>query len=456
MLLAASGCREPEARPQWVLVVDTDAPLTGQIVSEPLLPGPEIPAVAAVDTLLIEILGDDGSVLDERETVAADERDWPVSFGVVLDEERTRIRIRAFRGQNAVPDAQGGSVPPPRLTIDRLVVLEPTDDKRTVAVTMALGCMGRLPSFVAPERTCVDHDRPDELATEGLVETSLDVATAAGTAPWLAEEPCLGAAPPGSVCIPGGFDVLGDERLRGFADILSLDAAPPMPVRISPLFMDRFEVSQGELRALYQAGQLDAPEPSYRDDGNPDQVYCNWLGPDDPSRDEHPVNCVSVVTAEAICAARGGRLPSEAEWEHAARGRGRGEARPWGDADPVCCATQAGFPFCPGMGGTAPIDAHVDPLGCAYGDVSRDGVVGLGGNVKELTMDAAEPYDSDCWHYEGVPRDPVCAIPDLARIARGGDWPNSLTLTHAAFRVRYLPSGSGGLRCVYDDIGGTR
>lgn len=450
------GCGEPEPRPQWVLVIDTDAPLTGQIVSEPLLPGPEFPTVAAIDSLLVEILGEDGRVIDERQTVAADERDWPLSFGVVVEEGRTRIRIRAFQGQSAVPDDEGRSVPAPRQTIDRLVVLEPASDKRTVRLTLALGCMGRPPSFVSPERTCVDQDHPDELATAGLVETSPGVPTVAGTSPWLAEEPCLGVAPPGSVCIPGGFDLLGDQALRGFEDLLAIDAAPPLPVRVSPVYMDRYEVSQGEVRALYQAGLLTAPEPFARDPGNPDQVYCNWLGVDDASRDTHPVNCVGVSTAEAICAARGGRLPTEAEWEHAARGRGRGQARPWGDADPICCATKAAVPFCQGLAGTAPVDAYEAPFDCALADVSRDGVVGLAGNVGELTRDAADRYDGDCWQYVGVPRDPVCDLPDLARIVRGGDWANSLSLTHGAFRVRYLPSGAGGVRCVYDATGARR
>ena len=369
-MLVASGCGDAAVRPQWVLEIDTDAPLTGQLVSEPLLPGPEIPAVAAIDTLVIEILGEDGSVIDQRETVAVDERDWPLSFGIVERQATTRIRIRAFRGQSAVPDSDGRLAPPPRLTIDRLVILGPASDKETLGVTLALGCMGRPPSFVAPERTCVDQDRPDELATEGIVAVSGGAPTKAGTAPWLLEEACVGQAPPGATCVSGGFDVLGDASLRGIEDILVVDAAPPLPVRISPVFMDRYEVSQGEVRALFQAGLIDAAEPFDRNDTDPDHVDCNWLGVDDASRDAYPANCLGVATAEAICAAKGGRLPTEAEWEHAARGRGRGQARPWGDADPICCASQAAFPFCPGIGGTSPVDAHEAPVGCELADVS--------------------------------------------------------------------------------------
>jgi formylglycine-generating enzyme required for sulfatase activity len=244
---------------------------------------------------------------------------------------------------------------------------------------------------------------------------------------------------------------LGDARLTGLEDTFAIDAAPPLPVRVSPFFMDRFEVSVGEVRALFAAGVVTTTPPLTRDAGNPDQEHCNWLGVDDGGRDDHPVNCVVVDTAEAVCAARGGRLPSEAEWEHAARGRGRGDARPWGNADPICCATQAAHIYCSRPPGTAPVDAYAEPASCPLADVSRDGVVGLAGNVGELTADAADDYDGSCWQYEGVPLDPRCEASEPIRAARGGSWNNSLALTHGAFRLRYVPSGNGGFRCVYDD-----
>lgn len=442
---ACAGCGPADPRPQWVVEIDTDALLTGQILADP-----DLPRVVALDTLRIDVLAEDGALVEQRDVVAPDARDWPVSFGVVAVAAGARLRIRAFRGQDAVPDTGGSLLPPPRLTIDRLVVLDPADEKRVARVTLSLSCLGIQPSFVSPERTCVDEERRDAPATEGL--DARGGATAAGTSPWLAAEPCRGAPPPDSVCIPGGLDVLGDRRLEGLEDTFAVDAAPPMAVRLSPLFMDRFEVSVGQVRTLYASGAVTAPPPLAFDPGNPDQAFCNWRGLDDASRDGHPVNCLAVGTARAICSARGGRLPTEAEWEHAARGRGLGHARPWGNDDPLCCATQASHLACSRPAGTALVDAHAAPPDCPFGDLSRDGVVGLAGNVQELTDDAARAYDSDCWQYEGVPLDPRCDLPDPIRVARGGSWNNSLSLTHAAFRVRYVPSGNGGFRCVYDDV----
>jgi formylglycine-generating enzyme required for sulfatase activity len=442
------GCGDPEPRPQWVLELDTDAPLTGQLLGQPMLP-----AVVAIDTLRIDLLADDGSLVETREATAPDARDWPMSFGVVVDDDAARLRIRAFRGQDAVPDGEGQLLPPPRQTIDRLVVLEPADEKRERRVLLSLACLGRPPSFVSPERSCVDEARPDAPANEGLVEVGAP--SAAGTAPWLEVLDCIAEPPAGAVCVPGGIDVIGDAFLSGVADLLTLDAAPPVSVRLSPMFMDRFEVSVAEVRALYADGSLTATEPLLRDPGNPDQEHCNWLAPDDDSRDAHPINCVAVSTADAICAARGGRLPTEAEWEHAARGRGRGIARPWGNDDPLCCATHAGYPLCDHVVGTAEVDAYAAPPACPFGDQSDDGIVGLTGNVSEITRDAAEDYAGPCWQYDGVPLDPSCTSVDGSRAARGGSWNNSLTLTHAAFRLRYVPSAGNGLRCVYDDIGGT-
>jgi formylglycine-generating enzyme required for sulfatase activity len=437
------GC-EPPARPQWLLVVDTDAALTGQLASRP-----DLPPLAAIDTLRIDVIGTDGRVSDSRELVVPDARDWPLSFGVVADG-RARVRLRAFRGGAAVPDAEGGLLPPPRTTIDRLVVLEePPEAKEPVGITLSFACLGALPSFVEPGRSCIDAARSDAPASEGIgppPET-----TAAGGSSLLAELPCEGEGPNSSVCVPGGFDVIGDARLAGLADTLVLDSAPPLPVFLSPRWMDRYEVTVGEVRALM--AQLDAPPPQLHDPNDVDRAYCRWLGADVSDNDAFPVNCVSTVTADAVCALRGGRVPTEAEWEHAARGRGRGDAFPWGKDDPICCTTQAGRANgpCGQNEGPAPVGSHLGPPVCALGDVSRDGVVDLGANLIELTRDAALAYDAPCWQHRGIAFDPGCEVEGMSRVARGGSWNNSLALTHAALRKRFLPSGNSGFRCVYED-----
>ena len=121
----------------------------------------------------------------------------------------------------------------------------------------------------------------------------------------------------------------------------------------------------------------------------------NWHDPHGPSTaasslPNHPVVQVSWHDAQAFAAWCGGRLPSEVEWEHAARG-GLGDVRfPWGEGEPdetayfPCNIWQGGFPATntcvDGWSGTAPVDAF-DPNGY--------GLFNMVGNVWEW---AAEPF----------------------------------------------------------------
>jgi formylglycine-generating enzyme required for sulfatase activity len=61
--------------------------------------------------------------------------------------------------------------------------------------------------------------------------------------------------------------------------------------------------------------------------------YATW---GKEGREDHPINCVNWQQAVDFCAWAGGRLPSEAEWEYAARSEGKDNTYPWGeDGDPV-------------------------------------------------------------------------------------------------------------------------
>jgi formylglycine-generating enzyme required for sulfatase activity len=118
-----------------------------------------------------------------------------------------------------------------------------------------------------------------------------------------------------------------------------------------------------------------------------------------PGKERWPAVQVTWDGARSFCESRGKRLPTEAEWEWAARGKGA-RPYPWGDAPPACEAVVFGR-FDGGPCATLP--RHPEPVSAGAQDVTPEGAVrDLGGNVSEWTAD---------WFGQGVYgscRNPEC------------------------------------------------
>jgi formylglycine-generating enzyme required for sulfatase activity len=136
-------------------------------------------------------------------------------------------------------------------------------------------------------------------------------------------------------------------------------------VVIPTLLIETTEVTVAAYEACVQAGVCAPPGTL---DG------CNTEFDD---RDAHPVNCVSFADAQAFCAWRARRLPSEWEWEWAARGRDDARIFPWGDDAP-------GNRACWENAEPQPSSTCVAGSRSPAGD-SRDGLADLSGNVWEWT-----------------------------------------------------------------------
>lgn len=474
VLVMAPGCsRTAPARPQLVISVDTDA-----VVHDQLLGRPELSADAAIDTLRVDAIpaAGNGVPYDLRTFLAPSAEDWPISFGVPAEVVAQRgpvlLRIRAFRGALATPGELGGvpTLDPPRTaTIDRLVEIDaPSEGVVRVRVVLREDCMAVPSTFGDAPTTCVDRERPKGTAREGvepIEHADAAVSTLVGTWPGAVEIPCTGTPPAGAVCIPGGFSLLGAAQFEGFADGLNgQDSMPLHSVSLRPFFMDRTEVTVGVLQAAFGAG-LTTDEPVKSGDPRlEDSAFCTWPGRRSAGNETLPANCITHATAEATCALRGGLLPSEAQWEHAARGRGQARLYPWGAEPASCCLTSVGRSFdaarpaeCPGSG-AEPVGSHAGSATCAgRGDVSRDGVLDLGGSVGEALRDWFQPFDAPCWtRAAGVLVDPVC-IQDSATTAfssRGGSWASGSATTASPFRYSFAAQRpSSGFRCVYPDAG---
>ncbi len=451
---ALACIQQAEVRGQVILTIDTDLPVEGGSL-----------AVATVDTLRVDVYAPGATEPREtRELAMAQRATWPLSLGVV-GPARIRLRLFAARWSSVAETPALGRerIPRPEVTVDRLVDFAAGNrEVRRQRVLLTGDCMGRAADLVAG-RTCESGQRLDQASSAELPADD-GSSTRAGTWAALAPLPCTGDDDPQRPCIAGGFDVLGDVTLVSMPSELE-QPLPLRPVVVSPFRMDRAEYTVGRYRALIRSGYvLRGPAPRRPDVTAALLAYCTFRGNNDATADDLPLNCVTYPTAQELCAAEHGRLATEAEWEHAASGRGEGRLFPWGSAAPSCCTTslsrnpvEGKARECP-SGLPEPVGSH-DGRACAAeggagdarGDVSRDGVLDLGGSLFEYTADTFGSVRACA--VPGVQRDPVCTLGTTATL-KSADWTAGLSRARVALRTAATGTASStqGFRCVIPDV----
>lgn len=186
-----------------------------------------------------------------------------------------------------------------------------------------------------------------------------------------------GAAEGDVVRLAGGTFIMGSDH--GLAD-----ERPSHGVTLKPFWLDRRPVTNAEFAVFLQRiGDTKNDRGQHLfdwDDGDArlHKVSGQWRA--DAGFEDHPVNESSWYGARDFCAAQGKRLPSEAEWEFAARG-GEGRSYPWGDAPPDPSRARYGV----GYGQTVPVGSL--PAGA-----TPDGLLDMTGNVHHWTASIAAPY----------------------------------------------------------------
>ena len=198
------------------------------------------------------------------------------------------------------------------------------------------------------------------------------------------------------------------------------DEKPQRTVYLDAFWIDRTEVTNAQYGQCVESGAC--WEPRYWDD---DSLHA----PDEP------VLWVSWHDAQSYAEWVGGRLPTEAEWEKAARGTD-GRLYPWGDSPPAC--SQANFAGC--AGSSLPVGSH--PAGA-----SPYGALEMAGNAQEWVADW---YDAD---YDSPPvvRNPQGPESGTFRVLRGGSFLHDQSVSRCAHRVGGYPisrNGMAGFRVV--------
>jgi len=256
------------------------------------------------------------------------------------------------------------------------------------------------------------------------------VAQPATPAAAAASPPPSGGAVGQMVRIPAGTFNMGSND--GDAD-----EKPVHSVRVASFEMDLTEVTVDAYGACVRAGRCTQP--------GTDQ-YCNW---GQSGKGNHPINCVDWNQAKAYCDYAGKRLPTEEEWEYAARGTD-GRTYPWGNGAPgprllnacgsecVAWARERGQSWAAmyqaddGWATTAPVGSYPS------GD-SPFGLHDMAGNVWEWT---ASGYSADYSKNRTT----------NTFVARGGGWDDdALSTVRAAFRNRNAPADRSrdlGIRCA--------
>lgn len=199
------------------------------------------------------------------------------------------------------------------------------------------------------------------------------------------------------VAVPAGEFIRGSDKVDaehqgnefGSTKPWYLDEHPQQKMSLPLFYIDRYEVTNGQYKAFIDATRTRPPGYFY-------------IRSVPPGRENHPVTDISWYEADHYCTWAGKRLPTEAEWEKAARGTD-GREFPWGNTydNKKLNAGDSGY-------------GDIMPVGSFKAGASPYGAMDMSGNVWEWTADWYQPYPGSTYTSPN--------FGEKQKVFRGGGW----------------------------------
>ena len=381
--------------------------------------------------------------------------DGKASFGVAsaVGAQNVSVRLRMFRGDHTI-----GGQPSQTASLDTTYTLPPLDSFSVVDVTARLATddVGKSLGPIAPDSGLPGPSHVGSWAGATIV-------------------PCSGTAGPEEVCVPGGAYWMGDPLIRGF--VVGADADQERLVIVSPFYLDLREITVADAR---RDSYLPRAVSLWDTSGDPN-IYRAWctftIGASAQDlQDSHAamaLNCVSHAVALDYCMRQGKTLPSEAQFEFVASGRGLEHQFVWGNDEPACVDAVWG------LGGIGVVQYYshacrsdtlivgvgppghgardrISLLDAASGQPRE--VLDLAGNVGEWMLDGFANQNDPFWAAPGPHVDPVYPSRILTNLdnyhsVRSGTWDDPTIGLRAAIRDDRLDVDAAGSIYDYFDVG---